>query len=108
MAQGEAVFRNAAYVCSSCHSTQPGVVMAGPSLAGIGTNAAARIAAADYKGSAKDAAGYIKESITAPSAHLVPGPTFSAAGTSFMPPGLDKMMAPEQLDQLVTYLSSLR
>lgn len=108
MAQGEAIFRDPVHVCASCHSTQPGVVMAGPSLAGIGTTAAARIAAADYKGKAKDAAGYIHESIAEPSAHIVPGLTFSAAGTSFMPPGLDKSMTPEQLDQLVAYLSSLR
>lgn len=108
VAQGEAIFRNPAHACSTCHSTQPGVVMAGPSLAGVGTRAAERIASADYKGKAKDAAGYIHESVAEPSAFLVAGATFSAAGTSFMPPGLDKTMTPEQLDQLVAYLSSLR
>ena len=108
IAQGEAIFRNPAHACATCHSTQPGVVMAGPSLAGIGTRAAGHIGNADYKGKAKDAAGYIHESIVEPSAHLVPGATFSAAGTSFMPPGLDKGMTSEQLDQLVAYLSSLR
>lgn len=108
VAQGEAIFRNVAHACSTCHSIQRGVVMAGPSLAGIGTRAAEQIGSPDYKGKAKDAASYIRESITEPSAHLVPGPTFSAAGLSFMPPGLEKTMTAGQLDQLVAYLTSLR
>lgn len=108
VAQGEAIFRNPAHACAGCHSTQSGVVMAGPSLAGIGTRAAGHIGSADYKGKATDVAGYIRESIVEPSVHLVPGATFSAAGTSFMPPGLEKTMTSEQLDQLVAYLSSLR
>ncbi len=108
IAQGEAVFRNPAHTCVGCHSTQSGVVMAGPSLANIATTAAERIAAADYTGKATDAVGYIKESIAEPGAFLVPGAAFSAGGTSFMPPGLDKSMTAEQLDQLVAYLMSLR
>ena len=40
VAQGQAIFRDAANACATCHSIQPGVVMAGPSLAEIGSNSA--------------------------------------------------------------------
>ena len=108
MAVGEAIFRNPAHACAGCHSTQPGVVMAGPSLAGIGNRAAEHIGTADYTGKATDAAGYIHESIVDPNAYLVPGDTFSAGGMSFMPPGLEKSMTAKELDDLVAYLNSLR
>ena len=58
----------------------------GPTLAGIPSTAAARIRAGDYHGQAKDAAGYIRESIVNPNAHVLQGPTYSAGGRSFMPP----------------------
>ncbi len=110
VAQGEALFRNTASACSSCHSTLPGVTTIGPSLAGIGKTAAERIASADYKGKAKDAAGYIHESIVDPSIDIVPGANFSAGDPpmSLMPPGFGQTLTAEQIDQLVAYLSSLR
>lgn len=108
VALGEAIFRNPANACSSCHSTQPGVVIVGPSLADIGNRAAQRITAADYKGKAKNAAGYIHESIAEPSAYLVPGATFSTGGTSLMPAGVSSRLTADQIDQLVAYLMSLR
>ncbi len=108
VARGEAIFRNQDFACASCHSAQPGVVMAGPSLAGIGSRAAETIAASAYAGSAKDAAAYIHESIVDPSAHLVPGANFSAGGMSLMPPGFGDRMDEEQLDDLTAYLMSLK
>ena len=107
-ALGEHLFRTATPVCTACHSLQPGVTMAGPSLAGMASRAAATVAAADYTGSASDAEGYIREAITDPSAHLVPGAMFSANGVSFMPTTYGESLGEEQIDQLVAYLGSLK
>ena len=52
-------------------------------------------------------AGYIRESILEPSAHLVPGEMYSAEGTSFMP-NTYGTMKPEEIDQLVAYLQTLK
>ena len=81
--------------------------MAGPSLAGVATRAKQRIASPEYKGAAKDVAGYIRESIKSPSAYVVPGAMYSTSGQSFMPPAYAKDLTPEQIDQLVAYLSTL-
>ncbi|MGH8574988.1 MAG: c-type cytochrome, partial [Gammaproteobacteria bacterium] len=77
-ALGENLFRTVAPACNACHSMQPGANMAGPSLAGVATRAEALIASGGYTGEAEDATGYIRESIVAPSAHLVPGAMYSA------------------------------
>jgi nitric oxide reductase subunit C len=108
MALGERVFRSASPACNACHSVAPGVTMAGPSLAGVSARATALVASPDYKGKAKDPAGYIRESIQEPSAHVVPGAMFSANGVSFMPNTYGQSLKPEQIDQLVAYLSSLK
>jgi nitric oxide reductase subunit C len=108
MALGEQVFRTASPACVACHSVAPNVNMAGPSLAGVGTRAQQLLASGTYKGQAKDVAGYIRESITQPSAHVVPGPMYSAGGTSFMPATYGTSLTPAQVDQLVAYLSSLK
>jgi len=108
VAQGQALFNATPPACFACHSISPGVNLAGPTLAGIGSKAAAAIADPNYKGKAKDAAGYIREAIVEPSAHLVPGPTYSANGRSFMPDTFGKDLKPEQIDQLVAYLNTLK
>lgn len=108
IALGQALFRSVAPACTACHSVAPGVNMAGPSLGGLATTAQQRIGASDYKGQAKDVAAYIRESITHPSAHLVPGAMYSANGQSFMPATYVNELKPEQIDQLVAYLSTLK
>ena len=108
VAQGQALFGSANPGCFACHSVSPGVAMAGPSLAGLGTRAGAAVKDPAYKGKATDANGYIRESIVNPHAHLVPGPTFSAQGRSFMPDQYDKTLKPEQIDALVAYLATLK
>jgi nitric oxide reductase subunit C len=108
MALGERLFRTAAPACNACHSVAPGVDMAGPSLAGVSARAAQTIASADYKGKAKDAQAYIRESIQEPSAYLMPGAMYSANGVSFMPNTYGKTLTTEQIDQLAAYLSSLK
>jgi nitric oxide reductase subunit C len=108
MALGERLFRSAAPACNACHSIAPGVNMAGPSLAGVSARAEQAISSPGYKGKAKDIESYIRESIVEPSAHLVPGAMYSANGTSFMPNTYGKDLKPEQVDQLVAYLASLK
>ena len=107
-ALGEQVFRSAVPACNACHSIAPGANMAGPTLAGLATRAAEVVASPDYQGQASDARGYIRESIVSPSAHIIPGAMYSAAGTSFMPTGYDKSLTEEQIDQLTAYLETLK
>ncbi|KRA33472.1 MULTISPECIES: c-type cytochrome [Rhodanobacter] len=108
IAQGETLFHGASPPCGACHSTAPGVDMAGPSLAGISALAEKAIASGAYKGEAKDAAGFIRESILHPSKYLEPGDMYSAGGTSFMPDTYAQSLTPEQVDHLVAYLSTLK
>ena len=108
IALGEQVFRSATPACAACHSIAPGVNMAGPTMAGLRARTEALLASDQYKGKATDLAGYIREAITEPSAHVVPGPMYSAGGTSFMPTTYAKDLTSAQLDQLSAYLSSLK
>jgi nitric oxide reductase subunit C len=108
MALGERLFHTVTPACATCHSVAQGVTMVGPSLAGVSARAATVIASPDYKGQAKDAAAYIRESIVEPSAYVVPGPSFSANGVSFMPNTYGQSLKAEQVDQLVAYLASLK
>lgn len=105
---GEALYRSSPPACFTCHSTVAGVQLAGPSLAGIATRAQSTVAAPGYAGTASDAAGYLRESVVQPSAHLVPGPLFSAGGRSFMPDNFEQLLQPEQIEQLIAYLLTLR
>ena len=104
---GEHLFRTVTPVCTACHSLQPGVQLAGPSMAHIARTAEQTIASAEYTGSAADVEGYLRESIADPSAHVVPGAMFSAGGTSFMPNTYTETLTDEQIDQLVAYLATL-
>lgn len=107
VAQGEALFHATPPGCFACHSTSPGVNLAGPTLASIATRAAAHIGSPGYRGAAQDAKQYIHESIVAPSAYVVPGQAFSANGRSFMPHNFTETLTAQQIDQLVAYLMSL-
>lgn len=107
-AKGEQVYRAAQPPCSSCHSTEPDVDMAGPSLAGLAARAAEIIESPEYEGDASDVEGYIRESIVVPGAYLVPGDMYSAGGTSFMPAGYAESLTEEELDQLTAYLATLK
>jgi nitric oxide reductase subunit C len=107
-ALGENLFRTASPVCTACHSLQPGVQLAGPSMSGMSERAAKTLASPEYSGEATDVEGYIREAIVAPSAHLVPGDMFSANGVSFMPNTYAEALTDEQVDQLVAFLASLK
>jgi len=108
MALGEQVFRSATPACAACHSIAPGVNMAGPSMAGLAARTEALLASGQYKGKATDLTGYLRESITEPSAHVVPGAMYSANGVSFMPTTYVKDLTTAQIDQLSAYLTSLK
>lgn len=81
--------------CKTCHSLDEGVVIVGPSLAGIGTIAGSRVAG-------MSAEEYLKESILKPDAYLVEG---FPAGT--MPQVWEDELTSEQVDQLVAYMLTL-
>ena len=85
-----------------------GAIMAGPTLAGVATRAQEIVTSPDYKGKAKDAGGYISESITDPSAHIIPGAMYSANGVSFMPNTFGKDLTPDQVAQLTAYLATFK
>jgi nitric oxide reductase subunit C len=108
IALGAAAFRSVAPACNACHSTAPGVNMAGPSLAGVAARTEALIASPEYKGEARDVKSYLIEAIRAPSAHVVPGAMYSANGQSFMPNTYANDLSAEQIDQLAEYLQTLR
>ena len=108
IALGEIVFRTSTPACAACHSLVPGAQMAGPSLAGVATRAQQTVGSADYKGQAKDAASYLRESIVQPSAHMVAGAMYSASGVSFMPATYGKDLSPDQLAHLVAYLATFK
>lgn len=79
--------------CSSCHSVEAGQGGVGPSLAGIGTAAASRVAGVS-------AAEYLRESITDPNSYVVDG-----YNSGVMPSGWD--LSDAQIDSLVDYLLDL-
>lgn len=108
IALGEALFRSVTPACTACHSTAPGVNLAGPTLAGIATQAQKTIQSPDYKGKAKTVEEFIRESIVEPSVYLHPGAMYSGNGTSFMPPNYAQDLKPEQIDHLVTFLASFK
>ena len=105
---GRATFNATPPACSACHSVSPNINIVGPTLAGIGSTAAARVRSADYHGQAKDAAAYIRESILAPNAHVLSGPTYAAGGRSLMPSDYAQTLKPEQVDHIVAYLLTLK
>jgi nitric oxide reductase subunit C len=105
---GRAAFNAMPPGCSACHSIAPGVNIVGPTMAGIATTAAERLRAPEYRGQAKDPAGYIRESIVDPNAHVLTGPTYAVEGRSLMPSDYAQSLKPEQVDQIVAYLLTLQ
>jgi mono/diheme cytochrome c family protein len=82
--------------CKTCHSLEPGVIVIGPSLAGIGGSAGTRL----ENMTAED---YIKESIMKPDAYLVEG-----FPSGVMPSSYGSQLSTEEVDSLVSYLLTLK
>lgn len=75
--------------CVTCHSLDEGVVLVGPSLAGLADRAGAQVAG-------MAAADYVRQAIVEPDAHIVDG--FSAGQ---MAGGWEELLTTEQIDSLV-------
>jgi len=102
--------------CTACHAIR-GVGAQGalgPSLNRIGSVSEERIASDDYKTKlqgqppATTAAEYIRQSIIYPNAYIVPECPQGACLANLMPQNYQQQMTPEELDNLVDYLASLR
>lgn len=80
--------------CSTCHSLEPGDVIVGPSLAGVGARAGDRV-------EGLTAEEYIEQSIRDPDAFVVEG---YDEGTM---PSWDEILSDTQIEALVAYLLTL-
>ena len=70
IALGESLFSKSPPACFSCHSTQPGVQLVGPSLAGVGARAADLMQTPGYTGTAQ-----ARRRPTSASRFCIPAPT---------------------------------
>jgi cytochrome c2 len=88
--------------CVTCHSLEKGKTLVGPSLAGIATDGAATVKEADYKGAAKNADEWLRESILNPNVDVPEG-----FKPDIMPKTFNKLSA-QELSDLVAYLQTLK
>ena len=91
--------------CSTCHSLEPGKVIVGPSMAGIGTRAATTVAG-------QSAEQYIHTSIVKTNEHIAKGcnaadPTADCPA-SVMPQDWEQKLQPAELNDVVAYLQTLK
>jgi nitric oxide reductase subunit C len=97
--------------CASCHDLTkpwPGGVIC-PNLGNIATEAARIVQSREYRGKARDAAGYIRESILDPNAYIVPGPNYRTPdGQSVMPKDFGQTLSASEVDDLVAFLLTRR
>jgi nitric oxide reductase subunit C len=107
VSRGKAIFDGIG-ACASCHSLTGGTVLVGPSLEGVATRGSTRIEAPDYRGSAKDAVEYLRESVLVPGAYVVETPHTPPGGPSLMPATYGSTLTPEQIEDVVAYLATLR
>jgi len=97
--------------CGACHVI-PGSAGAqgkiGPDLSQIGKMAEEHLKSGEYKGKARTALEYIRESIVEPDAYVAHACPTGPCPKGAMPPTLAQMLSPAELDALVEYLSSLK
>lgn len=94
--------------CKSCHMPSPGTKRIAPDLTHILTDAEQFIHLPDYKGTATDAPGYIRESIVLPNIFVVPAFRYlTPDGSTIMPRYFGEQLTPAEIDDLVAYVLSL-
>ena len=89
--------------CNACHSIGGQGGTTGPDQTRLAANAEGRIKDPGYKGNARDAAGYIRESILQPGAYVLPG-----FPDNLMPTTFGQQLSAQDLDDLVSYLLTLK
>ena len=82
---------------------EPDKKLVGPSLAGIATDAANTVKEADYKGQAKTAQDWLRESITNPNADVPEG-----FQPNVMPQNLKDELSSQEITSLIAYLMTLK
>ena len=82
--------------CNACHAIGGQGGTTGPDQTTLATTAVQRIKDPGYKGNARDAAGYIRESIIQPGAYVVPG-----FPDNLMPTTFGQQLSAQDLDDLV-------
>lgn len=96
---GEKLFKQATIGdqagCSTCHSLEPGVILVGPSLAGLASQAGSRVPG-------MSAQEYIRQSILEPNAYIVEG-----FAKNVMPSTWGNELSEEQINDLIAYLMTL-
>ena len=90
LARGQRVF---AEHCAACHATTPGLVIVGPSLAGVAT----RAADSDLEPSA-----FLRLAILSPKAEIVKG------FADLMPTDFEQKLADSDLQALIAFLLTLQ
>lgn len=108
-ANGQKLFQQAtvgkasAAGCVSCHSTEAGKTLVGPSVAGISTRAEAAIKNPSYKGKAKTTQEFLQESIVEPNTYVEQG-----FAPNLMPQVYGQQLSGQEINDLVAYLASLK
>lgn len=101
---GEEVFTGKG-ACTLCHDPVAGRA---PELDDIASTAGKRLTDTRYAGSAKDAAGYIRESLMSPSAYVVAGYGVAGSADARSPmPAADSPeigLAPVEVEAVIAYL----
>jgi nitric oxide reductase subunit C len=89
--------------CATCHSVEPNKKLVGPSLAGIATDAANTVKETGYKGQAKTAQDWLRESITNPNADVA-----EEFQPNVMPQNLKDELSSQEINSLIAYLMTLK
>jgi cytochrome c2 len=98
-----AIGKNNVAGCGTCHSTEPNKTIVGPTLAGIAPDAEGAFKESGYKGTAKNAADWLREAIVNPNVDVVEG-----FQPNVMPQNFKDELTSAQINDLVAYLQTLK